>query len=176
MTAMGDDGSRVWIVEAAHGDSILSFEIYEAFGGPTAPGDVEMTEAETSYETCGTCLVLQTGCVAHNDHFDCERTFMPRAEGQLRIDAISPNAGEQFSGEALGLVFQEVVIGDNFQTDVVSGGALIALDPWSFDITLVAFSDAAEDCGGHGQPHGDHCDCDPGYRVDPDNPLMCIPV
>jgi hypothetical protein len=51
------------------------------------------------------------------------------------------------------------------------------LDAWTFDATLEAFGggEPEAECGGHGQLHGDHCHCDPGYRLDPQNPRNCIP-
>ncbi len=35
-------------------------------------------------------------------------------------------------------------------------------------------SDNGEECGGHGELHGDHCDCDQGYEPDHDDELMCV--
>lgn len=34
--------------------------------------------------------------------------------------------------------------------------------------------DHAEECGGYGHLHGDHCHCDDGYTVDPDDHTMCV--
>lgn len=49
-TGTADDGTQVWLLEAADGDAVLGLEIYEAFGGPTSPGIVDVTDAETSYQ------------------------------------------------------------------------------------------------------------------------------
>ncbi|WP_181197578.1 hypothetical protein [Enhygromyxa salina] len=163
------------MLEASDGDAVLTLEIYEAFGGPTSPAVVDITEAETNYATCGTCLILQTGCVAHEDHFDCERTFMPRAEGQVHLHVLGANAGEQFAGELLDLVFQEVSIGEDLQTEPVADGELLDLDAWAFDVQLDALGGAQEECGGHGHLHDGHCHCDPGYELDPEDPTQCIP-
>lgn len=35
--------------------------------------------------------------------------------------------------------------------------------------------DAGQACGGHGERHGDHCDCDPGYTPSKDE-QSCLPV
>ncbi len=169
-----NDGTRAWMLEAVDGDVVLSIELYEAFGGLTTPGAAPLTSPETSYSTCGTCLILGTECVPHGDHYDCARVFMPRAEGEVRLDAIGAGDGQQLSGELLGLVFQEVTIAANYDTQIVAGGELIYLDMWAFDTTLQGSSGPEEECGGHGQMHFDHCDCDPGYTPDPQNPLNCI--
>lgn len=174
-TGTADDGTQVWLLDAADGDTVLGLEIYEAFGGPTSPGVVDITDAETDYATCGTCVVLQTGCVAHDDHVHCEHTFMPRADGRVHLDAIGTNAGEQLTGQLLGLVFQEVTIGEGFQTEPVADGMVLHLDAWAFDIQLEALGGAEQECSGHGHMHGDHCHCDPGYRLDPEDPTQCIP-
>jgi len=174
-TGTADDGTQVWLLEAADGDAVLGLEIYEAFGGPTSPGVFDITDAETSYATCGTCVILQTGCVAHDDHFHCEHTFMPRAVGQVHIDAIGVDAGEPLTGQLLGLVLQEVTIGEDFETEPVDDGMVLHLDAWGFDAQLEALGGAEQECSGHGHMHGDQCHCDPGYRLDPEDPTQCIP-
>uniref|UniRef100_A0A061RZJ9 Solute carrier family 39 (Zinc transporter), member 1/2/3 n=1 Tax=Tetraselmis sp. GSL018 TaxID=582737 RepID=A0A061RZJ9_9CHLO len=30
-------------------------------------------------------------------------------------------------------------------------------------------------CSGHGHPHGSQCHCDDGYKVNPEDPLQCVP-
>ncbi|MGK0360238.1 MAG: hypothetical protein ACI9U2_002551 [Bradymonadia bacterium] len=175
MTGNGDDGSRIWSLEAMDDDVRMRLEIYEGFGGRTSPGVVEMTSAEASYATCGTCLILQTGCVAHGDHFDCERTFMPRVTGQLRLDAMGASAGDRFAGECLSLQFEEVVIDANFETRSVPNGAVLRLDSWAFDAPLEGLGGAEEECNGHGHQHGEQCHCDAGYRRDPEDSKQCIP-
>jgi hypothetical protein len=92
------------------------------------------------------------------------------------VDSISANTGEQLVGELVDLVFQEVTISDSFETQAVTDGAILPLEAWSFDVAIEDLSAPAEACGGHGQLHGDHCDCDSGYRRDPNDPLMCIPA
>ena len=136
------DGSQVWIFEAMDGDKMLRLEFYAAYGAPTAPGVAEITDAETDYSTCGTCIMLRTGCVAHGDHYDCTRTFMPRAEGQVQIDAIGASAGGQLTGELQNIIFQQVSIGQNYATTPVANGDLMRLESWSFDVELEAMENS----------------------------------
>ena len=180
-TGAAQDGTQVWLLEAVDGDKVLEMSIYEAYGGPTSPTQIEMTETETSYSTCGTCLVLRTGCVLHNGHYDCRRAFMPRAEGTIFLDELGASPGGSISGEMVDLVFQEVLISDRGRTNVVTDGAVLNFDPWEFDLRLGSLGNgggggAQEECSGHGRLHGDHCDCDPGYRPDPQNAMACIPL
>lgn len=131
------DGSAIWQIDALDGETLLGVEMYASYGAPTSPGTVELTGVETSYATCGTCLVLQTGCAAHDDHFHCDHTFMP-SEGEVHFDAIGANVGDQLTGELHEVVFQEVTIGDDFETTPVEGGAELHLHEWAFDVTLGA--------------------------------------
>ncbi len=174
-TVIAEDGSQVWLLEAVDGDAVLGMELYEGFGSLTSPGVTPLTAVETSYETCGTCVILRTGCVAHGDHYDCAKTLMPRAEGEVHIDAISKVEGSTFAGALLGLTFQEVTIASNYKTQVVAGGEELYLAQWIFNTKTQSAGGGSEECGGHGQRHFDHCDCDPGYYPDPQNPLNCIP-
>lgn len=172
---IAQDNTKVWQLTAQDGNILLGMEIYESFGGVTTPGTVELTDKETDYASCGTCLILQTGCNAHGDHFHCEHTFMPRAEGQVRIDDIGSSLGESLSGQLSGLVFQEVSIDDNYQTVPVVDGEIRRLDSWSFNVSLESSIMTNEECGGHGQLHGEHCHCDQGYRPSSQDPTQCIP-
>ena len=82
--------------------------------------------------------MLRTGCVAHNDHYDCTSTFMPKAEGEMHIDAIGAAAGDNLTAELKDLVFQEVTIGQNYSTTPVADGDQLHLEAWSFDVQLEA--------------------------------------
>ena len=132
------DGSEVWIFEAMDGGTMLRMELYAGYGAPTSPGVVDITSVETNYATCGTCLMLRTGCVAHGDHYDCTGTFMPRAEGQVQVDAIGTAAGEQLTGQIRDIVFQQVSIGQDYTTTPVNGGDLHRIESWAFDVQLSA--------------------------------------
>ena len=86
--------------------------------------------------------MLRTGCVAHGDHYDCTGTFMPRAEGQVQIDAIGASAGDQLTGELQNIIFQQVSIGQNYATTPVANGDLMRMENWSFDVELDAMDGA----------------------------------
>lgn len=135
-----DNNSQIWLLEARADDVHLKIEIYEQYGGISSPGSITIDDVEANYATCGTCLLLQTGCAAHGDHFHCERTFMPKVGGEVHIDKIGTNAGDELAGELLGVVFQEVTIGQNYQSQPVVDGEEIALTPWSFDTLLEEFA------------------------------------
>jgi hypothetical protein len=137
-TGAAEDGTLVWLLDAVDGDAVMGLELYEAYGGPTSPGVVDIAAAETSYATCGTCLLLQTGCTPHGDHFHCARTFMPRAGGRVQLQAMGRNPGERLTGELLDVVFQEVSIDSDLKTQPVAGGAVLHLDAWAFDVGLDA--------------------------------------
>ena len=134
----GQDGSKVWLLKAMDGDTILHVQLYAGRGAPTIPGVVDITESETDYSTCGTCLVLQTGCFAHGDHYDCTGIFMPRAEGELHLNAIGTAVGEKLTGELKNIVFQEVSMDQNYSTTPIAGGEQFQVDSLSFDVQLEA--------------------------------------
>lgn len=169
------DGNRSWVLRASDGSTQIAIELYEAYGAPTEPGTVALTEGETSYATCGTCVVLQTGCEAHGDHFHCDATFMPQAQGQLRIDTLGTSPDERLAGELQNIVFQQVSIAEDYATTPVADGELLRLDAWAFDAELEGRPRPEPECSGHGHQHGPECHCDPGYRTDPEDPTRCIP-
>lgn len=173
----GNQGKSVWLMEAATSDTMLSLEVHESFGGPTSPGTFPVTSTETDYATCGTCLIVRTGCVSHGDHVDCDHTFMPRAQGDVHIEALGAQAGERITGELVSLVFQEVSIGQDFKTLPVVDGEEFRLEDWRFDVQLLALPSGEEEpeCSGHGHVHGSVCHCDAGYQVDPQDSERCVP-
>ena len=134
-----ENNARVWFLEAIDSDVQLNIAIYESYGGLSSPGSIIIDSTEMDYATCGNCLILQTGCSAHGDHSHCERSFMPIAGGEIRIDKIGTNSGDEFAGELIGITFQEVTIGQNYQTEPVVDGEEIALVPWQFDTLLESF-------------------------------------
>lgn len=166
------DGTQTLVLEAVDGDTLLKLELYAAFGGPTSPGRVDITQSETNYATCGTCIMMQTGCAPHGDHVHCARTFMPKVGGHVRFDEVGSSAGEHITGALLDVVFQEVTIGEGFQTQPVANAPTQDLSDWEFDVELNAV--AQEECSGHGFIHGDQCHCDSGYQLDPTDPMQCI--
>lgn len=174
---VGNDGEgRLWLLEGVSERERLVVLIDELFGGPTEPGVYAITAEETAYDTCGLCVLLQAGCHRLGSELLCEYEFMPRAQGEVELEVLGTAPGEPMVGELRGLVLQEVVIGPDFQTTPVVGGIELELMPWRFEAVI---EDAQEPppqqvCGGHGHLHGNHCHCDPGYRLDPTNPLNCI--
>lgn len=176
-TLLDDDGEQVWLIEAVDGSHVLRLENYAAFGGPTAPGRIAISEAEANYADCGLCLLLQADCVAHDDHFHCGPTFMPvPGVGEVELTAIGAAEGEAFAARVSGIELREVTIDPRtYATAAVPGGRRLRLAEWSFEATLTA-APMSEECGGHGHLHGDHCHCDLGYVIDPADPMNCVPA
>lgn len=170
------DAKRHWVLEATEGPRVLNLEIYEASGGPTTPTTVPLTADETSYATCGTCLLFRDGCEVHGDHFHCERTWMPEPSGSITLTALGTSAGSLLAGVIEGVTLREVTIADDYTTTPVSGGETIVLKTWSFEAVLASESGSEAECGGYGHEHEDQCHCDSGYMTDPQDPLNCIPV
>lgn len=170
-------GGTLWLLSAVDGtdevSAVLNIEMYTAFGGPTSAGVVEMTETETNYADCAVCIILNTeNCKAHGDHYHCDRSFMPRAQGQLNLEVYGDEAGESFKATLEDIVFQEVEIADDYKTTPVEGGQVYRLDRYTFDETLTAYEVA--DCGGHGTLSDGACTCDEGYNQDPDDATACV--
>jgi hypothetical protein len=175
-TGTDSEEKLVWVIEATDDTYLLQMELYEAYGGPTTPGVVPITDNETSYHSCGTCLLLQTGCEAHDDHFHCDGTFMPMAQGELHLDVLDMEVGGRIEGDTHDIVFQEVLIDEDLNTLPVPGGRQMALEDLQFALTLDPLqSEPTEECGGHGHLHGSECHCDDGYQVDPEDSANCIP-
>lgn len=174
LALQGQGGERFWVLEAAVLPHVLSLEVYPSFGGPSTPGTVVFDATEVDYATCGTCLVLRTGCEAHGDHFHCDRTFMPEVGGSVTLAELGTREGAAFSGHIDGVVFREVTIASDYTTTPVAGGGRFSLQRWDFAATLAAEASDLE-CSGHGHMHDDHCHCDAGYEVDPLDPTRCVP-
>jgi hypothetical protein len=132
------DGTRVNVLYAWDGDFYLTMEIYEGFGGPVGPGTVALGADESSYDTCGTCLILETDCTAEQDGVFCDTAFMPRPEGSVRFTSLSTAAGSLMAGEVRDVVFREVTIDpDTYEATTVQGGRVVRLAPWSFSAEVV---------------------------------------
>lgn len=131
------NNDQVWILEAMEGDVHLRIEIYESYGGISSPGSITIDDVDSNYATCGTCVLLQTGCVEHGDHYDCSATYMPKEGGEVHIDKTGTNAGDDFAGKLLGVVFQEVRIGQDYDTQPVTNGTQLHLAPWNFETQLI---------------------------------------
>lgn len=57
--ALTGNDTRFWVFEAQALPTMMSLEIYPAYGGPDAPGTIDITAAETDY---GTCVVPALSC------------------------------------------------------------------------------------------------------------------
>lgn len=171
---------HLWNLQGVDDGIIINVEMYEQFGARTTPGEVELEGDELNYATCGTCVLMRTGCEAHGDHFHCDHTFMATG-GHVDLEAIGTAEGETLAGALHDIGFQEVTIdSETYQSTPVADGETYELDAWDFDVTLEAMGHSHggggdEECGGHGHLHGDHCHCDDGYVQDPNDASQCIP-
>lgn len=121
-TGTDDNGDPLWIFFGQGTDSAISIENYVGFGGPSAPGTVTLRTEDESYETCGFCVILRTGCTTTS----CEKTFMPIAgQGSVTITEMGA-VGGNFRGTFNGIQFRQVTIDpQTFATTPVAadGGA-----------------------------------------------------
>lgn len=166
----GKDGSGkdAWLYEASSKGVNLTIESYAAAGGPIGAGEHKLTKADTSYETCGLCIVVGTECTRSG----CKRTFMPEEGATLRITALALQAGGDLAGEISGLAMREVTIDRSGRTSPVADGESFCAPNLSLSAKM---EELPVECGGHGHAHGDHCHCDPGYKPDPNDAMNCIP-
>ena len=177
-TETAPDGGQVWLMTGAQGTTFLNVELFESVRAELgSPGVVALEERDEDYGTCAVCVVLQTGCAMSFGSVSCERTYMARAGGELELESVGMSVGERLRGAFRSLVLQEVQIASDYRTQPVEGGDVLTLESWAFDVELESTQGGGggELCSGHGQWHGDHCDCDIGYRPDPTDPTQCIP-
>ncbi|MCA3012714.1 MAG: hypothetical protein INH41_09995 [Myxococcaceae bacterium] len=157
-------GGEVWRYGARSGTFTLSIESYTEYGGPTRPGPFTLRPEDASLATCGTCLLLRRG----------SERYLPvvTAGATVTFSALGRRAGERFSGTVdRALEFRQVTIdGQTYATSDVPNGKRLSVAPFPFDVALVS-----PECGGYGHRHGSTCHCDPGYQLDPTNPLNCVP-
>lgn len=166
----GKDGSGkdAWLYETSSSGVRLTIESYAAAGGPIAAGEHQLTKDDTSYETCGLCIIVGTEC----DASGCKRTFMPEGGATIRLTSLALRVGGQLAGELPGLTMREVTIAGNGRTSPVANGESLCTPSLSLSAKM---EEIPVECGGHGHSHGDHCHCDPGYVEDPKDPMNCIP-
>ena len=77
------NNDQVWLLEAIDGDVQLKIQIFDSYGGISSSGSITIDDVESNYATCGTCVLLQTGCVEHGNHYDCSTTYMPMEGGEV---------------------------------------------------------------------------------------------
>lgn len=175
VTGAVNDGTHVWIIEGLDDVYVLRVEFYEGFNAPTSPGTYALSEKAEDYATCGTCIVLETDCTTDASGISCNRQLMPRAQGEVYLSAMGGVAGDRITGELRDLRFQQVTIASDYTTEVVTGGQVVSLSSWAFDMLLESLDGPAPQCGGHGHEHAGVCHCDSGYGTDPTDPANCIP-
>ena len=177
--AQEDSSENFWVVEGVDGDMHLQIELYPAYGGPGEAGHHVLTEDDESYATCGTCVVLRTGCILSNGFYDCDRTFMPAAGAVFHVDQMGTEEGTKIVARLEDVTFEQVTIAQDFSTAPVDDGVSHTLARWAFDVVLGGAStepdpEPGPECSGRGHLHGGTCHCDPGFRVDPNDSTKCV--
>ena len=176
LTQLGRGDHRQWLVESSGDDHQLLLLIHEAQGGPTEPGTYRFGDDETSAATCGICLRILSDCQAPASQGPCETTLMPSGGGEIEIEELGDGEDGHFRAVLRSVPLRPVQIDPStLSTEVLTGDAsdymveelLLDMDVHDMDLH--------QPCGGHGQLHGDHCHCDPGYQLNPADPLECVP-
>jgi hypothetical protein len=126
-------GNPIYLLQAVAADVVLLIEGYVGLGAPSAPETIELEGAELSYATCAVCVVVQTGCYAHDDHFHCSRNFMPSGGGQVEFTAVDVNA--LLEGHLHGVTLQPVEISSNYETTPAEGERR-RISHWGFSAAL----------------------------------------
>jgi hypothetical protein len=169
-----EGGQSYWVVEGLDEGTHIQVELYPEYGGPDQAGTHTLGQDDESYATCGTCVVLRTGCVLSGGFYDCERTFMPIAGASLQLDQIGDAEGGKLVGSLEDVTFEQVTIERDFSTTPVEDGASHTLARWAFDVVLGGSDIPEPECSGHGHLHGNTCHCDPGYTLDPNDSGRCV--
>ncbi len=134
-SATDNNGDAVYIVQAVAGDVVVRIEGYVGAGAPSTAASVTLAGDELNYATCSVCVLAQTGCAAHDDHFHCEETLMATG-GVVELDALDPTAS--IAGHLHEVQFVPVTIADDYQSTPIDGGQPHAIGHWDFTTTLVA--------------------------------------
>ena len=171
--AQDDAGQTYWVVEGLDGGAHIQIELYPEYGGPDSAGHHVLNVDDESYATCGTCVVLRTGCVLSNGFYDCDRTFMPAAGAVFHADQMGTEEGSKIVARLEDVTFEQVTIAQDFSTAPVDNGVSHTLERWAFDVVLGGVNTEPE-CSGQGHMHGNTCHCNPGYSVDPGDPTKCV--
>ena len=130
-----DQGEAVYILQAVAGDVVLRIEGYVGFGAPETEATIGFEGDELSYASCAVCVVVQTGCAAHDDHFHCSETLMPTAGGHVEFSAL--DTASTMAGHLHEVTFQPVEIAADYQTTPL-GGQRRLMSHWDFSTALVA--------------------------------------
>ncbi len=129
-TGADSNGDPIWLFYGTGTDTRIAIENYAGMGGISAAGTVQFTSNDESYETCGFCIILQTGCDANG----CAKTFMPVAgQGSVNVTELGAIAGH-FTGDLSGVQLREVTIdATSFATAPVVGGTTQCLSGVHFE-------------------------------------------
>ena len=91
-------------------DSLMIRNLSQA-GGQSAPGTYQLTSRDSSYFTCGFCLILYSDC---NPQSGCRKIFMPRYDagnpGGYTLIQLGQQVGESFAGKLNNVVMQQVTL------------------------------------------------------------------
>lgn len=128
-------GAGVYLVQAVAGRTVLRIEGYVGFGAPDGPASFTLSGAELDYKTCAVCVVVETGCDAHDDHFHCSGAMMP-SSGQ--VDFTSLTLGGDIAGALHEVSLREVAIAEDFATTAIEGGTTASIEHWDFAAALEA--------------------------------------
>jgi hypothetical protein len=126
-------GDAVYILQAVASDVVLRIEGYVGFGAPQSATAVVLEGDDLDYATCAVCVVVQTGCDAHDDHFHCSKTYMP-VDGGIDFSALDPVS--TMAGHLHDVTLQPVDIDSSNQTTPVAGSQL-RVAHWDFSTSLV---------------------------------------
>ena len=135
-----EDGLPMWTVFGFSSSAALTLEGYGAYDGPTSTGTYALRPEDGSYETCGLCIILRTGCNGDT----CAKTFMPApGQGSLTLTELGV-AGQKIVGTLDGVRLREVTIDANtFATTPVAGGEAQCLSGVAFEARLDAIENMA---------------------------------
>ncbi len=125
------------VLTAKEGRTWLTIANYPSLGGAAGPETRPVGTTESSYATCGVCIMLEFGCQVHGDHSHCEATLMPEVGGDIIFDALGSAPGDAWTGSLAGVRFVEVAInGRTYETTPVADGRTFDLGTWDFDVLL----------------------------------------
>lgn len=121
----------------------LLIELYAGLGDPpplSGPGSYTLgaSLAERSYHSCGTCIMLYTGCAEGGG---CEKSYFAIA-GELEVQSW----GERFTGQLKNLELMEVTMDSQFRTTPVPNGEGYCIEEYPFDAPVNPRCESDDDC------------------------------
>jgi len=117
---------------------MLNVELWETYGATIAPGQISLTGKETSYATCGTCVVFYEGVHLSGGNITSSvHAFMPQS-GTLNLTSATASAGTKFAGTLNASLVEVTIDPTTSETTPVSGGCTIPINGFTFSVTLEA--------------------------------------